>query len=162
MNVFQPLRVDAVTAPETTPALSECVARAVRRYLAHSGGDCAQDLYRLVLAEVEAPMLRETLRHTDGNLTRAAARQHREERWGYWCEFSQKFIGDSFPSYNAAVDALYDRFVLELDAVQNAKVRMSAPASRSRCICRCSRNSRPAGLRSRWRSACTACRATRC
>ncbi|HRG15533.1 MAG TPA: helix-turn-helix domain-containing protein [Pseudomonadota bacterium] len=72
MNVFQSLRVDAVTAPETAPALSECVARAVRRYLAHSGGDCAQDLYRLVLAEVEAPMLRETLRHTDGNLTRAA------------------------------------------------------------------------------------------
>jgi hypothetical protein len=40
---------------------------------------------------------------------RAAARQHREERWGYWCEFSQKFIGDSFPSYNAAVDALDPR-----------------------------------------------------
>lgn len=72
MNVFQSLRVDAVTAPESLPALSECVARAVRRYLAHSGEDCAQDLYRLVLAEVEAPMLRETLRHTDGNLTRAA------------------------------------------------------------------------------------------
>jgi Fis family transcriptional regulator len=72
MNVFQPLRVDAVSAPEAAPALSECVARAVRRYLAHSGEDCAQDLYRLVLAEVEAPMLRETLRHTDGNLTRAA------------------------------------------------------------------------------------------
>lgn len=72
MNAFQPLRVETTSAVDTAPALSECVARAVRRYLAHSGPDCAQDLYRLVLAEVEAPMLRETLRHTDGNLTRAA------------------------------------------------------------------------------------------
>ncbi|HWT14931.1 MAG TPA: helix-turn-helix domain-containing protein [Patescibacteria group bacterium] len=72
MNVFQPLRVEATSASESAPALSECVSRAVRRYLAHSGKDCAQDLYRLVLAEVEAPMLRETLRHTEGNLTRAA------------------------------------------------------------------------------------------
>ncbi|MBL0030569.1 MAG: DNA-binding protein [Rhodanobacteraceae bacterium] len=72
MNAFQPLRVETATTPESAPALSECVARAVRRYLAHSGKDCAQDLYRLVLADVEAPMLRETLRHTDGNLTRAA------------------------------------------------------------------------------------------
>ncbi|MBK6435896.1 MAG: hypothetical protein IPF83_08570 [Rhodanobacteraceae bacterium] len=72
MNVFQPLRVEAAAAPESPPALSECVARAVRRYLTHSGKDCAHDLYRLVLADVEAPMLRETLRHTEGNLTRAA------------------------------------------------------------------------------------------
>ena len=53
MNVFQPLRVEATSASESAPALSECVSRAVRRYLAHSGKDCAQDLYRLVLAEVE-------------------------------------------------------------------------------------------------------------
>ncbi|MBI2398622.1 MAG: DNA-binding protein [Xanthomonadales bacterium] len=72
MNVFQPLRVESALAPEPSPALSESVARAMRRYLAQSGKDCATDLYRLVLAEVEAPMLRETLRHTDGNLTRAA------------------------------------------------------------------------------------------
>ena len=72
MNALPQLRVETTSAIESAPALSECVARAVRRYLAHSGGDCAQDLYRLVLAEVEAPMLRETLRHTDGNLTRAA------------------------------------------------------------------------------------------
>jgi len=72
MNVFQSLRVDAVTAPETAPALSECVARAVRRYLAHSGGDCAQDLYRLVLAEVEAPLLEAVLKYTRNNQTLAA------------------------------------------------------------------------------------------
>jgi Fis family transcriptional regulator, factor for inversion stimulation protein len=72
MNALQSLRVEAAASVESAPALSECVARAVRRYLAHSGADCAADLYRLVLAEVEAPMLRETLRHTDGNLTRAA------------------------------------------------------------------------------------------
>ncbi len=72
MNVFQSLRVETTSAVESAPALSECVARAVRRYLAHSGKDCAKDLYRLVLAEVEAPLLRETLRHAEGNATRAA------------------------------------------------------------------------------------------
>lgn len=72
MNVFQSLRVETASTVEPTPALSECVARAVRRYLAHSGKDCAKDLYRLVLAEVEAPLLRETLRHAEGNVTRAS------------------------------------------------------------------------------------------
>lgn len=72
MTVLEPLRVETATPGESSPALSECVGRAVRRYLAHAKGDCAQDLYRLVLADVEAPMLREVLRHTDGNLTRAA------------------------------------------------------------------------------------------
>ncbi|HQW82598.1 MAG TPA: hypothetical protein PLQ74_12100, partial [Pseudomonadota bacterium] len=70
MNVFQPLRVEAAAAPESPPALSECVARAVRRYLTHSGKDCAHDLYRLVLADVEAPMLREVFARIDRVLSR--------------------------------------------------------------------------------------------
>jgi Fis family transcriptional regulator len=72
MNALQPLRVDTTAAIDTAPALSECVTRALRRYLQHADGALATDLYHLVLAEVEAPMLREVLRHADGNLTRAS------------------------------------------------------------------------------------------
>lgn len=72
MNAIQSLRVDAISTVESAPALGECVARAVRRYLAHAADDCAKDLYRLVIAEVEAPLLQVVMRHADGNLTRAA------------------------------------------------------------------------------------------
>ena len=54
------------------PALSECVQRAMRGYLQRAGVDVAGGLYQLVLDEVEAPLLREVLRHTEGNLSRAA------------------------------------------------------------------------------------------
>lgn len=62
----------AVAADSTIPALNECVARTLRSYLLKAGSETACDLYRLVLSEVEAPMLREVLRHTQGNHSRAA------------------------------------------------------------------------------------------
>jgi Fis family transcriptional regulator, factor for inversion stimulation protein len=71
VNAVTPLRID----PEPglhQQALRECVARAVRRYLSDLGDHAASDLYRMVLGEVEAPMLAEVLRHCDGNQTRAA------------------------------------------------------------------------------------------
>lgn len=73
MNAAPALRVDSPTdGSQATPALRECVARATRRYLADLGDHPAQHLYRLVLAEVEAPLLSEVLRHCRGNQTRAA------------------------------------------------------------------------------------------
>ena len=54
------------------PALRECVARAIRRYLVDLA-DLVVDLYHLVMTEVEAPLLAEVLRHCRGNQTRAAA-----------------------------------------------------------------------------------------
>lgn len=55
-------------------ALSECVTRTVRRYLADIGDtECAEGLHALVLREVEMPMLREVLAFHDGNQSRAAA-----------------------------------------------------------------------------------------
>jgi Fis family transcriptional regulator len=54
------------------PALSEAVARAVRRYLADMGTHPTEDLYRIVLAEVERPLLDEVLRHCRGNQSRAS------------------------------------------------------------------------------------------
>ncbi|MEO8809773.1 MAG: helix-turn-helix domain-containing protein [Rhodanobacter sp.] len=55
-------------------ALSECVSRTVRRYLADLGGtQCNEGLHTLVLREVEVPLLREVLAFHDGNQSRAAA-----------------------------------------------------------------------------------------
>lgn len=55
-------------------ALSECVTRTVRRYLADIGDtECAEGLHALVLREVELPLLREVLAFHDGNQSRAAS-----------------------------------------------------------------------------------------
>lgn len=75
------VRLTAAVAASSTPvhgagsqsALSECVSRTVRRYLADIGDtECAEGLHALVLREVEVPMLREVLAFHDGNQSRAA------------------------------------------------------------------------------------------
>ena len=65
----------AVEAPESAlqPALRECVARAVRRYLQDMDGRTPDGLYELVLQEVEGPLLREVMGWAGGNQSRAAA-----------------------------------------------------------------------------------------
>lgn len=75
VNAVTPLRVEAHPTEGATsaPALRECVARAIRRYLVDLGSHPAVDLYHLVMTEVEAPLLAEVLRHCRGNQTRAAA-----------------------------------------------------------------------------------------
>ncbi|MGP9766292.1 DNA-binding transcriptional regulator Fis [Halomonas sp. AOP13-D3-9] len=52
--------------------LREAVETAMRRYFEHLDGSQASDLYAMVMAEVEAPLLACVLEHTDGNQTRAA------------------------------------------------------------------------------------------
>ncbi len=44
----------------------------MRRYFEHLDGSEASDLYAMVMAEVEAPLLACVLEHTQGNQTRAA------------------------------------------------------------------------------------------
>ena len=59
---------------QSQSALSECVSRTVRRYLADIGDtECAEGLHALVLREVEVPLLREVLAFHDGNQSRAAS-----------------------------------------------------------------------------------------
>jgi Fis family transcriptional regulator len=72
LNVAAALRADQ--APESTlqPALRECVARAVRRYLHDLDSQMPEGLYDLVLREVETPLLREVLAWAGGNQSRAA------------------------------------------------------------------------------------------
>jgi Fis family transcriptional regulator len=60
-------------AASSNSALSECVSRTVRRYLADIGDtECAEGLHAMVLREVEVPLLREVLAFHDGNQSRAA------------------------------------------------------------------------------------------
>ncbi|MHB8446587.1 MAG: helix-turn-helix domain-containing protein [Rudaea sp.] len=64
--------LDKAVESTLQPALCDCVARAVRRYLADLDAQKPEGLYELVLNEVEKPLLREVLRWSDGNQSRAA------------------------------------------------------------------------------------------
>lgn len=58
---------------DTAPSqLGDAVTRAVRSYLEELDGQMTTDFYQLVLAEVEAPLLREIMAYTRNNQTRAS------------------------------------------------------------------------------------------
>jgi len=60
-------------AEESTQApLSECVEIALKDYFKDLDGHPAANLYEMLLAEVEAPLFKATLEHTNGNQSRAA------------------------------------------------------------------------------------------
>lgn len=60
------------TALAAERPLREAVDTAIRRYFTHLDGGTVTDLYAMVLAEVEAPLLASVLDYTQGNQTRAA------------------------------------------------------------------------------------------
>lgn len=62
----------ALTAAPPQP-LREAVEASMQRYFEHLDGGDTSDLYAMVMAEVEAPLLASVLAYTDGNQTRAAA-----------------------------------------------------------------------------------------
>jgi Fis family transcriptional regulator len=72
------LTPDTPTTPVSTPAaaaperLHDAVARAVGEYLEALDGQTTTDFYQLVLAEVEAPLLRAVMDYTRNNQTRAS------------------------------------------------------------------------------------------
>jgi Fis family transcriptional regulator, factor for inversion stimulation protein len=53
--------------------LRQCVSDAMARYFQNLNGHGANNLYRLVMNEVEAPLLESVMKHTGGNQTLAAA-----------------------------------------------------------------------------------------
>jgi len=53
--------------------LREHVAHSVRRYLHDLNGAQADDVYEVVLREVEIPLFTQVLRHCAGNQSRAAS-----------------------------------------------------------------------------------------
>ena len=54
------------------PPLAEAVKCALERYFEHLDGHAPGELYRMVIEEVERPMLECVMRHCGGNQTRAA------------------------------------------------------------------------------------------
>jgi Fis family transcriptional regulator len=53
--------------------LRQCVSDAMNRYFQSLNGHGANNLYRLVMNEVEAPLLESVMQHTGGNQTLAAS-----------------------------------------------------------------------------------------
>lgn len=53
-------------------SLRECVEHAVKNYFDHLDGQDVTDVYNLVLAEVEAPLLEVVMKYTRHNQTKAA------------------------------------------------------------------------------------------
>lgn len=59
--------------PESRHApLKECVEHALRTYFEQLDGTPTANLYTMLMTEVEVPLLRATLEHTNGNQCRAA------------------------------------------------------------------------------------------
>lgn len=56
----------------TNKPLKDSVKQALKNYLAQLNGQDVDDLYELVLSEVEQPMLDMVMQYTRGNQTRAA------------------------------------------------------------------------------------------
>lgn len=52
--------------------LREAVETSMRRYFEHLDGGETSDLYAMVMAEVETPLLASVMEYTNGNQTRAA------------------------------------------------------------------------------------------
>ena len=53
-------------------SLSECVEQALKDYFKQLDGHPTANLYDMLLAEVEAPLLKSTLEHVNGNQSKAA------------------------------------------------------------------------------------------
>jgi|SRR5690625_2528655 len=52
--------------------IRSCVTEALETYFHHLNGHACEGLYKLVLAEVEQPLLETVMRYSEGNQTRAA------------------------------------------------------------------------------------------
>lgn len=62
----------AVSKQQQHEPLSDCVRNALENYFNHLDGHDTQDLYRLVIEEVERPLFTCVMQHLGGNQTRAA------------------------------------------------------------------------------------------
>jgi len=62
----------SVVKKQKNEPLSECVRGALDSYFEQLDGHAASNLYQLVMAEVEQPLLETVMQHTKGNQTQAA------------------------------------------------------------------------------------------
>lgn len=68
-----PLAALHLDVPRDGEPLRQCVREALESYFAHLGEHSPCGLYRMVLSEVEPPLLESVMRYTRGNQSRAAA-----------------------------------------------------------------------------------------
>lgn len=73
MNAQHAVRAESASSVTGHTPLRDHVARSVRRYLQDINGCELDDLYEVVLREIEAPLFAEVMRYCDGNQSRAAA-----------------------------------------------------------------------------------------
>ena len=69
-RVEQPAKTHTPTAE--TKTLREKVAESLQNYFAHLGDETPQNLYQLILGEIQPPMLEAVLKYTKGNQSKAA------------------------------------------------------------------------------------------
>ncbi len=62
----------SVAEEHRSAPLKESVENALKQYFEHLDGHPAANLYDMLLAEVEAPLFKATLEHTNGNRSQAA------------------------------------------------------------------------------------------
>lgn len=67
--VAAPVAQHTVTETKT---LREKVAESLENYFAHLGDETPQNLYQLILGEIQPPMLEAVLKYTKGNQSKAA------------------------------------------------------------------------------------------
>lgn len=58
--------------PDTRDTLRNCVRRSLADYFRNLDGEPVNELYEMVLAEMEIPLLEKILEHTRGNQTKAS------------------------------------------------------------------------------------------
>lgn len=69
----RPLKEQFTQAPVSNArTIRDGVAQAMQNYLAHIDGQDVSDVYQMVLAEVEVPLLEAVMKHTRKNQTKAA------------------------------------------------------------------------------------------
>lgn len=66
-----PEAIEAHTPP-SQQTIRDCVEAAMRNYFTHLDGHDVQDVYQMVLTEVEVPLLEVVLEYTRNNQSRAA------------------------------------------------------------------------------------------
>ena len=71
-NISSPFITSDLQAQTKASPLRTQAKIAIKNYLSQLNGNDVDDMYDLVLSEIEAPMLEEVMQYTRGNQTRAA------------------------------------------------------------------------------------------
>lgn len=69
---MNPENLDMRPEPESTDSLSLAVTQMLESYLARMGCEESDNIYQVVMQQVEGPLLACVLRHCQGNQSRAA------------------------------------------------------------------------------------------